>query len=111
MPLMLVITYKNSIIVENKQQTMNVPKFIRKWMYKRMLKDIDQKSKYERDTFLCNFCVYNFPYKKIKYYPELWDRRHSLKYYSPNGPTLGMIWFLEQSERKKYVQEALDLLN
>jgi hypothetical protein len=90
---------------------MNVPKFIRKWVYKRMLKKLDENSKeIYPDTYLCHFCKYQFPYINIKHYPELWNRRFGLPWYIHDKPAHAQVWFMEEFERRRYVKKALDLV-
>ena len=85
---------------------MNIPKFIRRWVYKRMLKELDRKGKY---TYLCHFCKYQFPYIKIEHYPELWNRRFVLSAYNPDEPPHAQVWFFEESTRRVYVLQAIAL--
>lgn len=88
---------------------MNVPKFIRRWVYKRILKRIDDTS-YHEPTYLCVFCRFKFPYMNIERYPELWDRKESLTWFRWNRDPHIQAWFYNDEDRRKYVQEALDLV-
>ena len=91
---------------------MNVPKFIRRWVYKRMLKEIDKNYNgfIHTDTYLCHFCKYQFPYINIKHYPELWNRRLGLPWYIHDKPAHAQVWFMEEDERRRYVKKALNLV-
>lgn len=88
---------------------MNVPKFIRRWVYRRMLKEIDKNISHRR-IYLCHFCTYQFPYIRIKHYPELWNRRFGLPWYIHDTPAHAQVWFMEEFERRRYVKKALDLV-
>ena len=93
---------------------MTVPKFVRRWVYKRILKEINRRHRTYNtffDTYLCTFCRFQFPYINIKHYPELWDRRTSLKRYDETRDWGVHVWFLHDGERKVYIEEALDLIN
>lgn len=86
---------------------MNVPKIIRKWKYKKILKKIDNNDLLHNEIYLCLECKHCFPYIKIKYYPELWDRRLSTPWYDDFE---GSVWFRNDKERRQYVLKALDLV-
>lgn len=91
---------------------MNVPRPIRRWVYKRIIKEIDRHGHYRFfDTYLCGFCRFRFPYIGIKHYPELWTRRTTLKRYDQTRTWGTQVWFPGDAERRVYVQHALDLLN
>jgi len=94
---------------------MQIPKFIRKWVYKRILNKIQSKSwrgkYYAEETYLCLFCEYTFPYINIRHYPELWDRKETTTLFRKDKNTMSIIWFNDEEERKNYVQQALDLIN
>lgn len=91
---------------------MTVPKFIRRWVYKRMLKEIDANSKkfLRPNTYLCHFCKYRFPCIGIQHYPELWNRRFVLSAYNPDNSPCAQVWFFEESARRVYVLQAISLV-
>ena len=93
---------------------MVVPKFLRRWKYKRILKNLaKQQIKDPLDPlYLCLECKYHFPYIDIKNYPELWDRKHTAEWFNnryTDNP-YSQVWFRDNDSRKKYVEQALDLL-
>lgn len=93
---------------------MVVPKFLRRWKYKRILKNLaKQQIKDPLDPlFLCSQCRWRFPYVRIEHYPELWDRKHTAEWFNnryTDNP-YSQVWFRSNYSRKVYVEQALDLL-
>ena len=90
---------------------MNVPKFIRKWKYKKIIKELEEKPR--GYIFLCHKCKYHFPFVSIKYYPELWNRKESADWYTifDRIEPCKHAWFVSNETRKQYVEEALELVN
>lgn len=82
---------------------MTLPKWFRRWRYRKLIKQIRKRP---GSAFICNLLKFKFPYLHIFNYPELWDRREYTQLYflGCKGP-----WFLKNADRIKYIQEAIEL--
>lgn len=74
-----------------------IPKFLRRRVYKRLLKD-GEKSEF----FLCHQIKDYFPFMGLSHYPEVYNRRHMLGKNTVKP-------FDSHEERMEFIREALKL--
>lgn len=88
-----------------------VPKFIRRWLYRKMITRLKEVETADYNVFLCVMVREFTLITDIRSYPELWDRRRQCP--NKRGISEGKYtwWFENNQQRLQYVKEALYLVS
>ena len=80
-----------------------IPRFIRRWNYKRLLKAMESPDRHP-DEGMCVNIIRLFPWMAIQNYPELWNRRMGPLMKRPKNH-----WFDNNEDRLRYIREAIQI--